>query len=235
MKEGVRKLSVTPAWLGKGHKRLRDSHESALGPFSWCVRAGIRGMRYVSAADAGMKTGNAERLQALSTLEIAPAERWERRKRDICAAKCALLKDFLPAVCVSPHLRQLQECSLLGVKGGAGLGLLWVGQMRNTAAAMTPLVHRQVRKGQKAPPSHSIQEPGDILSWRCGEMLLELTVTHPSPPAFPKGRAHLVLFLLWMVFQSPLEPAMVMVWSQAVICAHLEKQHATKDIQDLQQ
>lgn len=83
MKEGVRELSVSSAWLGKEHKRLCDSHESALGPFSWCVGAGIRGMWYVSTADTGMKTGNVERLQAPSTLEITPAELWEGRRRVI--------------------------------------------------------------------------------------------------------------------------------------------------------
>lgn len=77
MEEGVRQLSISPAWLGKGHEGLRDSHESALGLFSWCVRAGIRGTQCVSTADTGMKTGNVERLQALHMLETAPAELWE--------------------------------------------------------------------------------------------------------------------------------------------------------------
>lgn len=40
-------------------------------------------MWYVSTADTGMKTGNVERLQAPSTLEIAPAELWEGRRRVI--------------------------------------------------------------------------------------------------------------------------------------------------------
>jgi len=115
MKEGVREFSVSPVWMEKGHERLRDSHESALGPFSCCVRAGIRGMWYVSTADTGMKTGNAERLQAPSMLEIAPVELWERRKRVVCAAKPALLKGFLPVVRVSatlPISASSQGCSL---------------------------------------------------------------------------------------------------------------------------
>lgn len=124
------------------------------------------------------------------------------------------------------------------MKGDAGLGFLWAGQIRNTATAMGPLIHRQVAKGQKAPPSHPNQELGDILSLGSREMILEFTVHNhhfqPSPRAEP-AQGWGLPFPLWMVFQSLLVPAMVMVWSQAVKCAHLEKQHRRKDVQELQQ
>lgn len=114
MKGGVRELSASPAWLGKGHERLQDSHECALGPFSWCVRAGIPGMRYVSTADTGMKTGNVERLQAPSTLEIAPAELGEKEKSCLHCKLCSF-EGFSVCQCNGPHLCQLPEVSLPSV------------------------------------------------------------------------------------------------------------------------
>lgn len=179
-------------------------------------------MRYVSTADTGMKTGNMERLQAPSMLEIAPAELWERRKRVVCAAKCALLKGVLPAVCVSAMVQflpaprdALSQGQPLSVNGDAGLGFFWAGQIRNTATAMTPLAHKQVRKGQKAPPSHPNQELGDILSLGSRKMILGLTVdvqhVQPSPRAEPAQGWALPL-PQWMVIQS-LMSAMVMVSS----------------------
>lgn len=80
MKDRVRELSISPAWLRKGHERLQDSHASALGPFSWCVRAGIRGMQYVSISDTGMKTGNTERLQTPSMLKPLQGSGREAKK-----------------------------------------------------------------------------------------------------------------------------------------------------------
>lgn len=205
MKEGDGELSVSPAWLGKGHKRLQDSHESALGLFSWCVRAGIPGMRYVSTADTGMKTGNAERLQAPSTLEIAPAELWERRERGICAAKHPLLKGFLSAVRVSAMVPTPASPSVCReMQGWVSSGLVRSGMQPQPWLA---------GKGQEASLSHPNLELGDILSLASMEMIVALAVPvhhlQPSPRAEP-AQGWALPFLLWMVFQSLLLPAMVM-------------------------
>lgn len=191
MKEEVRELSASPAWLGKGHKRLQDSHECALGPFSWCVRAGIRGMRYVSTADTGMKTGNVERLQAPSTLEIALRSR-ERRTRVVCIAKCALLKGFLSAVCVSaviPIPASSQRCLSPPCEGRcrAGFPPGWSDQGYSHSHGSF-----SSQEAEKRAESSSVSsKPGARRCSLFGEQRSDAGPhsTRPTPPDLPKGRA----------------------------------------------
>lgn len=148
MKDRIRELSISPAWLRKGHERLQDSHASALGPFSWCVRAGIQGMQYVSISDTGMKTGNTRgcRHPACSSPCSALGE---KQKRVGSTETRILQKGFLPAVHVSatlPLSPSSQMCSLTRAAplhvGRCRLGLIRAGQIRNAATALAPLVHR---------------------------------------------------------------------------------------------
>lgn len=114
------------------------------------------------------------------------------------------------------------------------MGFLQAGWITDAATAMAPLVHKKVRKGQKAPPSHPNQELGDVLGLGSREVMLDLTVhvqhLQPSPSAEP-AQGWALPFPLWMAFQSPLVPAMVIAWPQAARCAHLEEQHGRKDVQ----
>lgn len=157
-------------------------------------------MHYVSTADTGMKTGNVESLQAPSMLEIAPAELWERRKRLICASKCALLKGFLPAVCVSamvPISASSQGCSLPRAaprcEGScrAGFPSGWSDQEYSHSHGSF-----SSQAGEKGAESSSVSsKPGARRYSQLGEPGNDPGVhsTCPSPPAFPKGRAYLGL------------------------------------------
>lgn len=118
------------------------------------------------------------------------------------------------------------QCNAQPAPRGAdtpGLDVLQAGQIGNTATAMAPLGHRQVRNGQKALPCHPDKELGDILLLGSRELILELLAhVHTQGWALP--------FPLWMF-----PPLMVVVWSGTVKSAHLGKQQEKEDVQDLQQ
>lgn len=137
-----------------------------------------------------------ERLQALITLETAPAELWERRKKVICAAKSALLKGFLPAVRVSaevPISASSLGCSLPRAapwcerKRRAGFPLGWSDQEYSHSHGSF-----SSQASEKGAESSSISsKPGTRRYPQFGEQGNDPGAhsTQTSPPAFPKGRA----------------------------------------------
>lgn len=136
-----------------------------------------------------------ERLQAPSTLEIAPAELWERRKRVVCAAQRAFLEGFLPAVRVSatlPISASSQGCSLPRAappfegRCRAGFPPGWSDQEYSHSHGSF-----SSQAGEKGAERSSVSsKPG---ARRCSQLGEQGSYpgahsTCPSPPAFPKGR-----------------------------------------------